>query len=378
MVRMPERRVASTIGPGRFGHPEGSALRASSQLSQFWMPAEWETHEACWLAWPSAEDLWSDDLTGAQESFAGLCRAIAFAPSGTGSEALRILVPDARRERDARRALGDVAARYFRIPFGDIWLRDIAPLFVKNAAGELLAASFRFNGWGGKYVLPHDDRVALRVAEAAGCPTELFDWVLEGGAVEVDGEGTCLTTRQCLPNPNRNPELDPAALERRLAEALGTRTVLWLDRGLLNDHTDGHVDTIARFVAPGVVVCMEPRDSDDPNRDVLRAIAGDLERFQDAAGRRLEVRRIPSPGPVLGSSGDVLPASYVNFYIANHSVAVPTYGSPQDEAAVAAIAELFPGRRTLGIPARALLAGGGAFHCITQQQPAPSVRSSAR
>jgi agmatine deiminase len=236
---------------------------------------------------------------------------------------------------------------------------------------------FGFNGWGGKYVLAHDDRVAARVAEAAGRPAVHHDWILEGGSIDVDGQGTCLTTRECLLNPNRNPRLNRLAIERKLAEALGTRTVLWLEKGLLNDHTDGHVDTLARFVAPGVVVCMEPADPDDPNREVLQAIAADLERFTDAAGRRLDVRRIPSPGRVLGRSGEVLPASYVNFYIANHSVAVPTYDSPHDAAALAMIAELFPNRRTVGIAAKALLAGGGALHCITQQQPTGSIRSPA-
>jgi len=341
------------------------------------MPAEWELHDACWLAWPCAEDLWGDDLAEARESFTALCHAIAFAPSGGRSEGLHILVPDARREDQARKALGEVSARFFQIPFGDIWLRDIAPLFVENRVGELVAALFRFNGWGGKYVLPHDDQVAAHIAEAAGARTVQFDWVLEGGAIEVDGQGTCLTTRQCLLNPNRNPHLDRDAVERKLAEALGTRRVLWLERGLVNDHTDGHVDTLARFVAPGTAVCMEPSDRDDPNREALQAIVADLERFTDAEGRRLEVRLIPSPGRVLGRSGDALPASYVNFYIANHSVAVPTYGVPADGPAVAAIAQLFPGRRTVGIAARALLAGGGAFHCITQQQPARSIRSPA-
>src|SRR5262245_45353994 len=273
------------------------------------MPAEWEPHDACWLAWPCAEDLWGADLPEVQESFAALCRAIAFAPSGGKAEALHILVPDAQREQEARRRLGALSVRFFHIPFGDIWLRDTAPIFVADSTGELTAALFRFNGWGGKYVLPYDDQVAPRVGEAARTKTVRFDWVFEGGAIDVDGRGTCLTTRQCLLNPNRNPRLDREAIERKLADAVGARTILWLERGLLNDHTDGHVDTLARFVAPGVVVCMEPTGGEDPNRDALQAIAADLERFTDAMGRRLEVRRIPSPGKVLGRSGDVLPAS---------------------------------------------------------------------
>jgi agmatine deiminase len=193
--------------------------------------------------------------------------------------------------------------------------------------------------------------------------------VLEGGSVEVDGEGTLLTTRQCLLNPNRNPSLDEKAIETRLREALGVTKVLWLTEGLRNDHTDGHVDTIARFVGPGVLVCMEPADDDDPNAKVLLAIAAELESMTDARGGPLRVVRIPSPGLVPGEDGEPMPASYVNFYIANHAVVVPTYGSPHDDAAVAAIGRLFPSRRTVGIDARAILSGGGAFHCITQQVP---------
>ncbi len=333
------------------------------------LPAEWERHEACWLAWPSARDLWEDELAPAQESFVALCRAIASAPASELPEIPNVLVPDAERETAARRALRDVPAQFFRAEYGDIWLRDTGPLFLRADDGQLAAARFRFNGWGGKYVLPGDDEVSQRVAELSRKPSLSFDWVLEGGSVEVDGLGTCLTTRQCLLNPNRNPGLDAEALELRLADALGVTRVLWLDEGLLNDHTDGHVDTVARFVGPGRVVCMEPRSTSDPNRTSLEATARALEGFTDAIGRRFEVLRIPSPGSVIGTAGEPMPASYVNFYIANHAVAVPTYGTAFDDEAVSIIASLFPGRRTIGIPAKALLAGGGAFHCITQQQP---------
>jgi agmatine deiminase len=193
--------------------------------------------------------------------------------------------------------------------------------------------------------------------------------VLEGGSVDVDGEGTVLTTRQCLLNENRNPGMDQAAIERGLVEALGVSAVLWLGDGLLNDHTDGHVDTVARFVAPGVVVAMEPATAGDPNRDTLLRLLAELRSLRDAAGRRLTVETLPSPGAILDEEGQVMPASYVNFYIANHAVVVPTYGSPADEVAVARIGALFPGRRTSGVDARAILSGGGAFHCITQQVP---------
>jgi agmatine deiminase len=330
-------------------------------------PAEWARHAACWLAWPSQGHLWREHLGPAQAEFATLCQAI----TEHGGESLDLLVPDEATEAEAREALaaslGQV--RFHRVPVGDIWLRDTAPIFVKDGTGALGAACFRFNGWGGKYVLPDDDQVAQRVATLSRAPRFDHRWILEGGSVEGDGEGTVITTRQCLLNPNRNPDMDQTQIEAALREGLGAEKVLWLDEGLINDHTDGHIDTLARFVAPGVVVCMEARDAGDPNAAILDRLAADLTAFTDARGRRLQVVRIPSPGGVENAEGELMPASFVNFYIGNRSVVVPTYGTPYDEAAVAALTPLFPGRRVVGRSARAILSGGGAFHCITQQQP---------
>jgi agmatine deiminase len=307
-----------------------------------------------------------------------MCRAIADPDPETGAprgERIELLVVDDDARRDAMRELEALGPRVHVIPYGDIWLRDTAPIFLL-AESEVLAACFAFNGWGGKYVLPGDELVAGRVAAAAGVPKAVHEWVLEGGSVEVDGDGTLLTTRQCLLHPNRNSSLDEAAIEARLREALGVEKILWLTEGLLNDHTDGHVDTIARFVAPGVVICMEPRDDGDPNAKVLRAIAAELESMKDARGRALRVVRVPSPGRITSEEGEVMPASYANFYIGNRAIVVPTYGSPHDDAAVSAIARLFPSRRAVGIDARAILTGGGAFHCITQQQPRAGAATS--
>jgi agmatine deiminase len=170
-------------------------------------------------------------------------------------------------------------------------------------------------------------------------------------------------------NPNRNGAVTPAAVEAVIRESLGVERVLWLGEGLKNDHTDGHVDTIVRFVGPGVVVAMEPRDADDPNREVLLSLAHDVRELLDARGRRLELVTVPSPGRVLDEDGRVMPASYVNFYVANASVVVPTYDTRWDDEAVERIGALFPGRQVVGVDARAVLSGGGAFHCITQQQP---------
>lgn len=333
-------------------------------------PAEWSPHSACWLAWPSDSSLWKENLPAAQAEFTALCQAIADVDPETGiarGEILNILAPDQEREDIARVALAGLQVAFHHIAFGDIWLRDIAPIFVQEV-GKIIAACFGFNGWGGKYVLDHDVEVATAIAKATGLAARHCNWILEGGSIEVDGEGTCLTTRQCLLNPNRNPELSQADIEVRLLKDLGAKKVLWLNSGLLNDHTDGHIDTLARFVAPGVVLCMEARDPKDPNREVLAQIAADLKHFTDAQGRELQVVQVPSPGLVLDAEGEVMPASYVNFYIGNRVVVVPTYGTPWDAEAVAAIGHYFPGRRTVGLSARAILAGGGAFHCITQQQ----------
>lgn len=349
------------------------ATAATPRAAGLAQPAEWEAHDACWLAWPSHADLWADALEPVREAFGDLVRAIADPDPVTGAprgERLEVLVLDAAGERVASSRLAGLGCRFHRIPFGDIWLRDTAPVFVTRPNGERAAVSFGFNGWGGKYVLPHDAEVSARVAKASGLETFRFGWVLEGGSVEPDGEGTLLTTRQCLLNENRNPGMDEAAIERGLREALGVETILWLGDGLLNDHTDGHIDTIARFVAPGRVVCMRASGADDPNRDVLAAIERDLSAMRDARGRKLEVVTVPSPGRVLDEEGRVMPASYVNFYIGNRAVVVPTYDAPHDDAAVAAIGHLFPGRRTVGVRALELLQGGGAFHCISQQVPA--------
>jgi agmatine deiminase len=338
----------------------------------FLQPAEWAPHSAVWSAWPSHADLWQEDLEPARAEIAALFRAIAD-PDAAGrsrGEALQILACGDEAVQSAADALDGTGATVIPAAFGDIWLRDTAPIFVVSG-GELSAACFRFNGWGGKYVLDGDSEVAAAVAAQAGVIARQYDWVLEGGSLDVDGQGTALTTRQCLLNPNRNPGLSQGEIERRLRDALGIEKLIWLGDGLANDHTDGHVDNIARFVAPGVVACMEPAAGDDPNRDALKTIIADLSAARDVHGRKLEIVTIPSPGRIVDADGETIPANPMNFYVGNRTVAVPLYGSPSDDAAVAAIARLFPGRRTVGLPARHVITGGGSFHCITQQQPVP-------
>ncbi len=276
-----------------------------------------------------------------------------------GGECVELLVDGPEAEATARLALADhPSVRIHQRKFGDIWLRDTGPLFLDDGS----AAAFRFNGWGGKYELEGDDTVAEFVAETQGVPLTRHDWVLEGGAIEPDGAGRVITTRQCLLNPNRNPKLSQADIEARLAADLGLTTVIWLGDGLLNDHTDGHVDNLARFIAEGVAVVPQA-DADDPNAEAYANAKSTLE----AAG--ITVKTIPSPG-LLDEDGEAIPASYMNFLITNRKVIVPIYGQPNDEAAVAAIQALFPGRTAVGLPANHILTGGGSFHCITQQVPA--------
>ena len=349
-------------------------MSANAELNAPVVPGEWEPHRACWVAWPWDASLWEDLLPTVQATWVELCAAISDVDAPAGErrgEALEVLVPGPVQESMARRALRqrDIEARFHQIPYGDIWMRDIAPIFV-HRGDRVEAASFAFNGWGEKYILEGDADVSQAVARTCGLPFERHDWVLEGGSVELDGRGTCLTTEQCLLNVNRNPALDLTGIEARLAASLGVRKTIWLGDGLLNDHTDGHIDTIARFVGPSKVLAMEPA-AEDPNRSSLEAIIDTLTASTDADGRSIDVVTVPSPGTVLDRIGTLMPASYVNFYIANGTVAVPVYGVPNDDIACEGIAALFPGRRIVPIPARELLEGGGAFHCITQQEPLP-------
>jgi agmatine deiminase len=250
--------------------------------------------------------------------------------------------------------------------FGDIWMRDTGPIF----AADGTANGFRFNGWGGKYQMEGDEEVAGQIAAAAGVPLTPRDFVLEGGSLDHDGFGTVLTTRQCLLNPNRNPGWSQADAEAALAESLGVRKVLWLGEGLRHDHTDGHVDNLARFVAPGVVACPVAFGRADPNAAVYDDTARLLAGMTDARGAPLSVMRIPSPGWTENADGDMVPASHMNFLIANGAVIAPIYNDQAGAFALEALRNLFPERQVIGLPSKAILTGGGSFHCISQQEPA--------
>ena len=327
------------------------------------IPPEWAPHRAMWVGFPSHLDLWEDDLAAAQLEVAALARALA----GPGGERVRLMTGHPGGEAAARAMLGDVAGvQIVACRFGDVWLRDTGAIF--DADGR--AHGFRFNGWGGRYNLEHDDTVATQIAAAAGVDLVRNDIILEGGALDHDGAGTVLTTRQCLLNSNRNPDWTEEVAEAALSASLGARKVLWLGDGLTNDHTDGHVDNLARFIAPATVAIPVAWGRGDPNAPAFDDAARRLAAMTNADGRKLAVVRIPSPGWIEGSDGRPVPASHMNFLIANEAVIVPIYAERPGEFAVEMLKQVFPDRAVIGLPSTALLTGGGSFHCISQQEPA--------
>ncbi|MFN4239087.1 MAG: agmatine deiminase family protein [Erythrobacter cryptus] len=321
------------------------------------MPPEWAPQQWLWIGFPHLAEEWPGWLEPAQRQIAAFASAVA----ESGQE-VRLLVRDEANAARARALVSGKVALEQRA-YGDIWLRDTGPLVVRETDGGLSARCFGFNGWGGKYLMPGDSTIGAELARDAGLAIAHVPMILEGGAVDGDGTGLVVTTEQCLLNPNRNPHLRRAEIEAELAAQLGFARVLWLGEGLINDHTDGHVDNLARFVAPNRLVVPAATGADDPNAAI----------YADAAARAaeagVEVVRIPSPGRI-ERDGRIEPASYVNFAITTHLVVVPTFGSPHDADGVAAIAALFPDRDTIGLPAEAVLAGGGGFHCASQQMPA--------
>jgi agmatine deiminase len=318
---------------------------------------EWAAHEWVWIGFPSHEDLWEDDLEPARAEVAAFARAVH---AGGAGEQVRLVAADPASVERAR-ALAGPDIEVIQEPFGDVWLRDTGPILLGRGR-ERSATVFRFNGWGGKYELEGDDTIGIRLAGTAGLTAKRRDWVVEGGALDVDGTGLGVTTEQCLLNPNRNPGLTREEAEARLGRDLGLDRLLWLGDGLVNDHTDGHVDNLARFVGEGRIAVPVPAGEDDPN------VAAYLDAWARVRAFGLDIVPLPSPGRIL-VEGEIIPASYMNFYIGNEAVVVPLYGAPNDEAAVDAIAALFPGRNAVGLRAAHVLTGGGSFHCISQQAP---------
>jgi agmatine deiminase len=329
----------------------------------FAMPAEWNPHAATWMGWPCDDELWVGELEPVRREFADLVRIIA------AYEPVELLVRDAEAEQDASTRLAGANVRLHRVPYNDVWLRDSGPIFVARE-GRLRLTNWVFNGWGGKYDAAIDNEVPHQVASILGTTTVDTGVVLEGGSIDVNGAGGVLTTRQCLLAPERNPSLSQHELEALLAAYLGTPQVFWLDQGLEGDHTDGHIDTITRFTDARTIVTVTCADRGDPNYETT---LGNLERlrgFRDAGGQPFRAVTLPLPETRVEFADQRLPLTYANFYIVNGGVVVPTYGDVNDARALDILRPLFPGREVRGVLARHLITGGGAFHCVTQQQPA--------
>jgi agmatine deiminase len=357
-------------GEGGSGKEEPPAIRA------YIMPAEWERHNATWLAWPK------DPLTfpGPKiiEQVEGIySQMIASLAEG---ERVELLVDDEQAERRIKTRLGgDVPKNlvFHLIKTADVWMRDYGPIFVRDARrGGIAATKWTFNAWGGKYdELLADDGAGMDVARATGLEIVRPDFVLEGGSIDTNGRGVCLTTEQCLLNRNRNPGCTKDEIEAVLGRYLGFSHMIWLKSGIEGDDTDGHVDDIARFVGESTVVCMVEEDVDDANHDPLRENLELLRGARDQDGKSLTVVPIPMPkkkvlGDGDGDGIDRLPASYANFFIGNSVVLVPTFDDVNDAQALSTIARVFPERRVVGINCEALVYGLGGIHCVTQQQPA--------
>lgn len=342
----------------------------------FRMPAEWGPHAATWTSWPADDDLWEGWLDAVRDEFAVMVATVA------RFEPVWVNVGDDAAEADARARLATTGAplervRFHRVALDDAWFRDNGPTFVVDGHGQVAATDWRFNAWGGKYAFANDDRAAEAVARTLGMRRFAFPYVLEGGAIEVNDEGVLLTTRSCLRTPTRNPQLDEPATEALLRAGLGVRHVVWLDEGLEGDHTDGHVDTIVRFAGDRTIVCAVAEDPRDANFEPMQRNLATLRALRTPDGTPYHVVELPLPRERLELDGHRLAPSYANWYVANGVVVVPVYGDPNDARALAVLRPLFPGREVVGVPARALITGGGAWHCVTQQQPAGAVAPAA-
>jgi agmatine deiminase len=330
------------------------------------IPAEWEDQAAIWTCWPSAADLWQEDLEGARAEVGAMINALITPHNGKYSP-VKLLVATDEAYQSATQILPS-NVEIFKIPFGDIWLRDTGPIFAKSDNQEI-ALCLGFNGWGGKYVLEFDNQVNVKLCEIAQVAKEEIDFVFEGGSVDGNGAGVFLTTTQCLLNKNRNPNLSQADIENIMREKFGAKLILWLEDGLLNDHTDGHIDNIARFIGENTIICQSPFGDDDPNIQVLDKIYNDLCAMKNLDGKNFEIIRAPSPGLVKNYDDEIIPASHMNFIIGNGAIVMPHYGTKSADEALRILAQCFPNHKIVGINATSVLTGGGSFHCITQQQP---------
>jgi agmatine deiminase len=363
-----------------------ATLRSTPAADGYRMPGEFEPHCGCWIAWPERTDNWRLGAKPAQRAYAAVAEAIS------PSDPVTVAVSDAQFEHC--RSLLSPSIRVVEVSTDDAWIRDTGPTFLLNGQGGRRGVDWHFNAWGGLhgglyFPWDRDERVARKVLEVEAVDRYRAPIVLEGGSIHVDGEGTVLSTEECLLNPNRNPQLSREEIEQTLFDYLGAEKMIWLGRGVYNDETDGHVDNLACFARPGVVLITYCEDESDPQHAISRDAQERLEAATDARGRPIEVIRLPSPGPVTiaeeeaggvdaveGSlprrAGDRLAASYANFYIATTRIVYPLLDERYDEQAGEVLQGCFPEREIVGVPAREILLGGGNIHCITQQIPAPA------
>lgn len=369
----------------RAGRITLQTMQSTPAKDRFWMPAEFERHSGCWMLWPERCDNWRAGAKPAQEAFAEVASAISVGePVSVGVSAAQF--QNARARLPARVRIVEISAN-------DAWVRDTGPTFVVNASGRLRAVDWMFNAWGGLsgglyFPWDRDDEVARKIAEIEAVDRYQAPFVLEGGSVHVDGQGTCLVTEECLLNPNRNPHLSKSEIEAQLRRYLGVTQIIWLGRGVYLDETDGHIDELACFVAPGHVALTWTSDPRDPQYEISMDALQRLKKARDARGRSLTIHKIHQPEPMFITAqeaagldrregtlsrraGDRMPASYINFYIANRVLVMPLYDKRRDRAAARTLARLFPTRRIMGVKTREILLGGGNIHCITQQVPAP-------
>ncbi|CAI3790222.1 Agmatine deiminase [Pseudomonas sp. MM227] len=364
-----------------------TTLDSTPRADGFHMPAEWAPHTQTWMLWPERPDNWRLGGKPVQAAHVALAKAIArFEPVTVGVSA---------GQYDNARARLDVPnIRVVEMSSDDAWMRDTGPTFVIDESGQVRGVDWAFNAWGGfegGLYAPwnRDEQVASKVLGMERCQgyyTQGF--VLEGGSIHVDGEGTLITTEECLLNRNRNPHLNREQIERILSDHLAVDTIIWLPDGLFNDETDGHVDNFCCYVRPGEVLLAWTDDASDPNYARCQAALQVLESSVDAKGRALVVHKMPIPGPLYATQQECdgvdlvagsqerhpsvrLAGSYVNFLIVNGGIIAPSFDDPLDSQAQALLQQLFPEHEVVMVPGRELLLGGGNIHCLTQQQPAP-------
>lgn len=338
----------------------------------FYMPAEWHPHEGTWLTWPKDPETWPGRVEQVEEIYLEIIAALA------PHEIVNLLVDDETTEHSVRRRFNFTGAqnvRFHQIPTVDSWIRDYGPNFLISAEGAGAFNDWDFNAWGNKYeALKQDDQIPGLLEPVLQLPRFEPGIVMEGGSIEVNGNGCVLTTEQCLLNPNRNPQLSRAEIETYLKNYLSVTKVLWLGEGIVGDDTDGHIDDIARFVSPNVIVCAVEDDPQDANYELLQDNLARLKLMTDANDRAFDIVTLPMPGIVGGESTgtrdlDRLPASYANFYIANNVVLLPVFGHANDARAIETLQNLFSDRRVIPVNGEPLVWGMGTIHCLSQQQP---------